>query len=168
MTDSRTTSKLGALPYRPCVGVMLLNAAGEVFVGRRIDREAEAWQMPQGGIDPGEEPVTAVFRELREEIGTDKARILAETPDWLTYDLPPQLLGRLWGGKYRGQRQKWFVLRFTGREDEIDLNTDHPEFEAWRWVSIDALPGLIVPFKRAIYTELVERFRAFAVPATAG
>jgi putative (di)nucleoside polyphosphate hydrolase len=166
MTESGSHPEAQSLPYRPCVGVMLLNQKGEVFVGRRIDREAEAWQMPQGGIDPGEEPVTAVFRELREEIGTDKARILAETPDWLTYDLPPQLVGRVWSGRYRGQRQKWFALRFVGRDDEIDLNTGHPEFEAWRWVDIDALPGLIVPFKRAIYTELVTRFRSFAVPAT--
>jgi putative (di)nucleoside polyphosphate hydrolase len=137
------------LPYRPCVGIMLINAKGQVFVGRRIDREAEAWQMPQ---------------ELLEEVGTDKARVVAEAPDWLTYDLPPQLLGRVWKGRYRGQRQKWFALRFLGLDEDIDLNTEHPEFEAWRWVDIETLPSLIVPFKRAIYTDLVERFRPFAVP----
>lgn len=157
-----------ALPYRPCVGIMLIDAGGRIFVGRRIDREAEAWQMPQGGIDPGEEPAAAAFRELREEIGTDKARILAETEDWLTYDLPRQLVGHVWRGRYRGQRQKWFALRFLGRDSDIDLNTAHPEFEAWRWVSLEQLPGLIVPFKRAIYSELVERFRPYAVPELRG
>jgi putative (di)nucleoside polyphosphate hydrolase len=164
MTEPNRGIRAEDLPYRPCVGVMLINAKGHVFVGRRIDKEAEAWQMPQGGIDPGEEPVTAVFRELREEIGTDNARILTETQDWLTYDLPTQLLGRVWSGRYRGQRQKWFALRFLGRDEDIDLNTHHPEFEAWRWVAIDELPGLIVPFKRAIYIDLVERFRPYAVP----
>lgn len=153
-----------ALPYRPCVGIMLLNAQGQVFVGRRIDRSTEAWQMPQGGIDDGEEPAHAVFRELREEIGTDKAKILAETPDWLTYDLPAQLIGRVWDGRYRGQRQKWFALRFLGRDEDIDLNGSHPEFESWRWIDIETLPDIIVPFKRTIYTVLVERFRHFATP----
>src|SRR5262249_27181568 len=117
-----------------------------------------------GGIDPGEEPETAVFRELREEIGTDKAAIIAKTEDWLTYELPPQLVGRVWRGRYRGQRQKWFVMRFQGKDEDIDLNTDHPEFEAWRWVAMHDLPALIVPFKRAVYVELVARFRHLAVP----
>jgi putative (di)nucleoside polyphosphate hydrolase len=157
-----------SLPYRAAVGVMLLNKRGHVFVGRRIDRETEAWQMPQGGIDPGEEPEIAVFRELREEIGTDNAKIMAETEDWLTYDLPPQLVGRVWRGRYRGQRQKWYVMRFAGRDEDIDLNTGHPEFEAWRWVPMPELPNLIVPFKRAIYVELVSRFKHLAVPEAVG
>jgi putative (di)nucleoside polyphosphate hydrolase len=146
------------LPYRPGVGVMLLGPDGRVFVARRIDMPSEAWQMPQGGIDPGEEPAAAAFRELEEEIGTRAAEILACTEDWLTYDLPDELIGKLWGGRYRGQRQKWFAMRFTGRDDDIDIDTDDPEFLEWRWVEMEALPGLIVPFKRALYAELVGRF----------
>jgi putative (di)nucleoside polyphosphate hydrolase len=166
MTKPPTTTRPdpASLPYRAAVGVMLLNKKGEVFVGRRIDRETEAWQMPQGGIDPGEEPEIAAFRELREEIGTDNAAIIAQTEDWLTYDLPTQLVGRVWRGQYRGQRQKWFVMRYRGEDEAIDLNTGHPEFEAWRWIAAAKLPEIIVPFKRSIYIELVSRFRHLAVP----
>lgn len=153
-----------SLPYRPCVGVMLFNARGEVFVGRRIDTVAEAWQMPQGGIDPGEDPRDAAIRELREEIGTDKAAIVGETEDWLIYDLPDDLIGKVWKGRYRGQKQKWFAMRFTGRDSDIDIATAHPEFEAWQWSPLDRLVEMIVPFKRDIYRALVARFGRFAAP----
>jgi len=141
---------------------MLLNCEGQVLVGQRIDMPSEHWQMPQGGIDPGEDVRSAAFRELREEIGTDKATILAESEDWLTYDVPPDLKKRLWGGRYRGQSQKWMVMRFTGRDADIDLETHQPEFSAWKWVDIETLPDLIVPFKRDLYSLLVARYRAFA------
>jgi putative (di)nucleoside polyphosphate hydrolase len=127
MTDPTT------LPYRPCVGVMLINPAGRVFVGQRRDTP-DAWQMPQGGIDRGETPRVAALREMEEEIGTAAAEIVAETQDWLRYDLPPDLLGRVWGGRYRGQKQKWVAARFTGTDADIDLATAHPEFDAWQWV----------------------------------
>jgi len=139
------------------VGVLLLDRCGRVFVGRRVDAP-EAWQMPQGGIDAGESPREAAFRELREEIGTDRAHILAESRDWLAYDLPPGLADRVWGGRFRGQRQKWFVMRFEGAESDIRLDAHTPEFTAWRWVAPDALPGLIVPFKRPLYEALLAEF----------
>lgn len=146
------------LPYRQGVGLVLFNPAGLVFVGRRID-SGEAWQFPQGGIDDGETPRQAALRELGEEIGTDKADIIAETPDWLSYDLPANLVGKVWGGKYRGQRQKWFALKFLGQDDDIDLDGPHPEFDAWRWVRLADTPDLIVPFKRGIYHDVVAAFR---------
>lgn len=147
------------LPYRPCVGICLLSRDNLVFVGRRIDTLVEAWQMPQGGIDKGEEPEDAALRELEEEIGTRNCRIIARTSSWLDYDLPDDLIGKVWGGRYRGQRQLWFAARFLGEDSEIDLQTRHPEFEAWKWVPMEQLPELIVPFKRPIYTRLVEEFR---------
>jgi putative (di)nucleoside polyphosphate hydrolase len=143
------------LPYRPCVGVMLINREGAVFVGRRIDQTMEGWQMPQGGIDAGETPEQAALRELKEEIGTNNARILRAMDEWLAYDLPPHLLGVALHGKYRGQRQKWFALRFTGRDADIDLTAHEPEFSAFQWVSPEALPDLIVPFKRATYARVL-------------
>lgn len=149
-------------PYRPGVGVMLLNRDNQVFVGQRIDQVAEAWQMPQGGIDPGETPLVAALRELKEEIGTDKAVLLAESRDWICYDLPPALADRIWKGRYRGQRQKWFALRFTGGDEDVNLDTDHPEFRDWRWVAYDELADLIVPFKRDAYRRLIEEFRHLA------
>jgi putative (di)nucleoside polyphosphate hydrolase len=147
--------------YRPCVGIMLLNDRGLAFIGRRIGMPAglNPWQMPQGGIDPGESPVEAALRELREEVGTDKASLLAETRDWLHYDLPPGLVPGHWAGRYRGQRQKWFALRFTGSDDDIDIATAHPEFDAWRWVEAARLPDLIVPFKRQVYRAVLQEFR---------
>lgn len=147
-------------PYRAGVGIMLVNRAGLVFVARRSDTAEEAWQMPQGGIDPGEMPAAAALRELEEEIGTDKAEIVAESRDWLAYDLPETLSGRLWGGRYRGQRQKWLLCRFTGEDADIDLRrTAHPEFSAWRWIEPAALPRLIVPFKRTLYEAVLAEFR---------
>jgi putative (di)nucleoside polyphosphate hydrolase len=143
--------------YRPGVGIMLLDRANRVFVARRIDA-ADAWQMPQGGIDHGEAPRQAALRELKEEIGTDHAEIVGETTAWHRYDLPPDLAGRLWGGRYRGQAQKWFAMRFLGVDAEIDLDTHHPEFDAWRWIAAAELPGLIVPFKRQLYLDLLEEF----------
>ena len=145
--------------YRPCVGVMLVNDERKVLVARRIDMPSEAWQMPQGGIDADETPMEAALRELREEIGTDQAVVLAESRLWLNYDLPPDLVGKLWQGRFRGQTQKWFLCRFTGTDDDIDLDTEHPEFLAWRWASLEELPDLIVPFKRALYIALVTEFR---------
>lgn len=146
------------LPYRPGVGIMLLSRDARVFVGQRIDRTAEAWQMPQGGIDDEEDPRAAAFRELKEEIGTDRAEIVAETDGWLTYDLPPELIGKVWGGRFRGQKQKWYAMRFLGQDGDIDLATGHPEFDAWRWVRPDELPELIVPFKRDLYRRVLAEF----------
>ena len=146
------------LPYRQCVGIMLLNAKGDVWVGRRTDTP-DAWQMPQGGIDPGESPRDTAFRELEEEIGTAKAKILAETSGWLSYDLPADIVPNVWGGKYRGQTQKWFALEFTGRDGDIaPKNVKHPEFDEWRWVPPDLLPDLAVSFKRDIYVALLSEF----------
>jgi putative (di)nucleoside polyphosphate hydrolase len=146
------------LPFRPGVGIMLLNPSNRVFVARRIDMPSEAWQMPQGGIDPGETPRAAAFRELKEEVGTDKAEMLAESPVWRSYDLPAELMGKLWGGRYRGQTQKWFALRFTGTDADIDIATEEPEFLDWKWAELADLPRLIVPFKRKLYEELVAEF----------
>jgi putative (di)nucleoside polyphosphate hydrolase len=144
--------------YRPAVGIMLLNDADRVFVARRIDTVVEAWQMPQGGIDEGEAPRAAALRELEEEIGTAKATILAESQGWLHYDLPPELVGKVWGGRYRGQRQKWFAMRFTGSDTDIDLATKHPEFMDWKWIEPDQLPELIIPFKRQLYRDVLAEF----------
>ncbi len=150
------------LPYRPCVGVMLFNRDGLVFVGRRIDQTIEGWQMPQGGIDEGETPRQAASRELQEEIGTDKAVILREHSQWLTYDLPRHLLGVALHGKYRGQRQKWFAMRFSGTDADINIATTEPEFAHWKWQSIEALPQLIVPFKRDTYAKVISEFQDLA------
>jgi putative (di)nucleoside polyphosphate hydrolase len=146
--------------YRPAVGIMLLNPEGLAFVGRRVDMPAalSAWQMPQGGIDPGETPREAALRELKEEVGTDKADILAESRVWRRYDLPNGMARRMWGGRYSGQSQKWFAMRFFGRDGDIDLATGHPEFDAWQWIVPDLLPGLIVPFKRQLYLDILDEF----------
>jgi len=148
------------LPYRSCVGAMLIDAVGRVFVAKRIDSPGDAWQMPQGGIDEGEDPAKAVMRELQEETGTDKAEIIAESDRWRAYDLPDELIGRLWGGKYRGQRQKWFALKFLGEDNDIDIEAhETPEFSDWKWVEIDEVVNLIVPFKRVLYGDIVSEFR---------
>ena len=158
------TGDLAGLPYRPCVGVMLVNAHGRVFVGKRIDnKEGDAWQMPQGGIDDGEELHAAAMRELHEETGVtpDLVTVIAESREEHFYDLPGDLLGKLWGGKYRGQRQKWLLLRFNGEDAQIDLAAHDPaEFLAWKWVEPELLPDLIVPFKRRVYRQVLEEFRA--------
>ncbi len=154
------------LPFRPCVGVMLLNREGLVFVGKRIDQTIEGWQMPQGGIDNGETPEQAALRELEEEIGTRNAKVLREHGEWLSYDLPPHLLGVALRGRYRGQRQKWMAMRFLGDDSEIDIRTAEPEFQAWKWLAIEALPRMIVPFKRDTYMKVISAFRDLAGPAT--
>lgn len=162
-----------ALPYRPCVGLMVINSAGLVWMGRRVgsmNQDALAaqdgkiggwWQMPQGGIDAGEAPATAALRELAEETGMRSASIIGESRHWYPYDLPPELIGRAWGGRYRGQTQKWFLLRFTGDSREIDISpTDHePEFDQWRWCRPGEVLDLVVPFKRGVYEHVVAEFR---------
>lgn len=148
--------------YRPRVGIALFNAKGEVLIGRRADTDQDAWQMPQGGIEPGEEPHAAALRELREEIGTDNVEVIAESRAWLRYDLPPHLVGLAWGERWRGQRQKWFAMRFRGIDPEITVTTEHPEFAEWRWVPIGSALDLIVSFKRQLYREILSSFGGIA------
>jgi putative (di)nucleoside polyphosphate hydrolase len=158
------------LPYRPCVGTMVFNRDGRVFVGRRtsgpeqFDADVQhSWQMPQGGIDSGEEPFRAALRELCEETNITSVTLLGESRDWLTYDLPPALIGIAWNGRFRGQRQKWYALRFTGSDAEIDIAAGHPpEFVAWRWAAVSELPDLVVPFKRQVYAAIVAEFAPLA------
>jgi putative (di)nucleoside polyphosphate hydrolase len=150
------------LPYRPCVGVVLINAEGRIFAGQRHDSASPAWQMPQGGIDDGEKPREAALRELWEETGVtaDLVEFIGKTHGWVTYDLPPELLGKVWGGKFKGQRQKWFLYRFKGRDDQVNIATEHPEFSTWKWIGAEDMIASIVPFKRAVYEEVVRSFRA--------
>jgi putative (di)nucleoside polyphosphate hydrolase len=152
------------LPYRPCVGVMLFNREGLVFVGKRIDQTVEGWQMPQGGIDGDETPRQAAFRELEEETGIAKAEYLREMDEWLAYDLPSHLLGVALHGRYRGQRQKWIAMRFTGEDSDINIATEHAEFGHWKWLAVEALPRLIVPFKRDTYAKVIANFQDLAFP----
>ncbi len=160
-----------SLPYRPCVGLAVFNCVGRVFIGRRLDGPehvdaAHAWQMPQGGIDPGEDPWPAAFRELYEETNIRSIEKIGEIKEWLNYDIPREILGRSWRGKYRGQTQKWYALRFTGDESEIDIahpaGGHDPEFAQWRWEAIENLPRLIVPFKRPVYERVVKEFARFS------
>jgi putative (di)nucleoside polyphosphate hydrolase len=155
-----TREAIARLPYRPCVGVVLIDARGRIFAGQRKDSEVAAWQMPQGGIDDGERPRKAALRELREETGVTEELVdfVAKSPDWVTYDLPDHLVGKVWGGRFRGQKQRWFLFRFLGRDDQIDIATEHPEFSEWRWVTADEMLAAIVPFKRAVYEAVVEAF----------
>lgn len=150
------------LPYRRCAGIMLVNANGLVFVGQRLDNpDSDAWQMPQGGIDKGETAQEAAMRELTEETGVpaDKVSVIGESKDEHLYDLPPELLGKMWKGKYRGQRQNWFLMRFLGEDSDINIATAHAEFSQWKWVQPDELPNLIVPFKKRLYRAVLEEFR---------
>ncbi|KQN26399.1 RNA pyrophosphohydrolase [Sphingomonas sp. Leaf33] len=148
------------LPYRPCAGVMILNRAGRVFVGQRLDSTLEAWQMPQGGIDPGEDALAAAIREVGEETGIapEHLTLIAEASEELRYDLPEDLVGKLWQGKWRGQRQRWFLFAFTGTDADVDIQTAHPEFRAWKWADPAELPDMIVPFKRALYEDVIAAF----------
>lgn len=157
-----TPDEIAKLPYRPCVGVMIRNAAGHVFVGQRNDHYEHAWQMPQGGVDKGEDPRGAALREMWEETGIEPelVSIVAETEDWLPYDLPAELLGKIWKGKYRGQEQKWFLLDFHGTDDQVNIETEHPEFSAWRWLPPSELIENIVPFKREVYVKVLAAFEA--------
>lgn len=150
------THKSG-LPYRPGVGVLLINADGHVFVGQRLDSKLEAWQMPQGGIDEGEDAQVAAFRELEEETGVPAhlAEIIAETPDWHYYDLPDDMVGTIWKGRFCGQRQKWFAMRFLGSDNDVAIDQPHPEFKAWRWAEVHTLVDLAVPFKRDLYRDII-------------
>ncbi len=160
MTDSshpEAAPDPDGLPYRRCVGIVLIGPERRLFVARRLDTP-DAWQMPQGGIDDGETPWQAARRELREETSVTSVARLAKTQSWLRYDLPPHLLGRVWGGRYRGQKQKWFALAFTGDEAEIDLKTRHPEFDAWRWATPAEALGAVVPFKRPVYQSVLAEF----------
>ena len=146
-------------PYRPCVGICLINQDGLIFAGKRIDNRAEAWQMPQGGIDEGEDVLTACFREMAEEIGTDNAVFIQEYPDWLDYDIPEALANKLWHGTYRGQSQKWMLLRYKGTDSDINIATEIPEFEAWQWMEPDKLVEMAVPFKKDVYRALMTEFQ---------
>ena len=157
-----TPDEIAKLPYRPCVGLMLMNADGRIFVGQRNDRHKDAWQMPQGGVDKGENPRDAALRELWEETGVtaDLVEIIAETDGWLPYDLPHEIVPKIWKGRYRGQEQKWFLLRFKGTDDQINIATDHPEFTQWKWQEPNQLVNEIVPFKRDVYEQVLSAFKA--------
>ena len=148
------------LPYRPCAGIFLINDQGRVFVAARIDQPSHYWQMPQGGIDEGESPLEAAFREMKEEIGTNNAKLLAETKDWINYDLPAPMIGKIWGGRYRGQSQKWFAFRYLGSDQEIDIETEHPEFSEWQWIDPSELLNYCIEFKQETYRRVLNEFQS--------
>lgn len=153
---------LSQRPYRPGVGILLFNSQGQVFTAKRIDTQENAWQFPQGGIDEGEDPATAAKREMVEEIGTDKAEMIGESAGWISYDLPPDLADKVWKGRFRGQKQKWFAFQFLGTDADIDINTEHPEFSEWRWMDLAQVPGLIVAFKKPLYDQVAAEFAPLA------
>lgn len=157
-----TPEDIAKLPYRPCVGVMLTNGKGDVFVGQRIDNDTPAWQMPQGGIDQGETPLEAALRELGEETGlpATSVEVVGETADWVTYDLPHEIVPRIWKGRFKGQKQKWVLMRFTGSDDMVSIETEHPEFSEWCWLPATELVANIVPFKRSVYEQVLAEFES--------
>ena len=161
---------LDSLPYRLCVGIALFSHTGFVWIGSRSDVQAEGegsgswWQMPQGGLDKGEDPFKAAKRELYEETSVTSVSLIKEAPEWFAYDLPAELVPISWGGRYRGQKQKWIAMRFLGGDSDIDIRTEHPEFAAWKWLAMEALPRLIVPFKRDTYEKVIAEFRDLAFP----
>lgn len=157
-----TPDQINALPYRPCVGMMICNMRGQVFAGQRLDSNLDAWQMPQGGIEKGEDPEQAALRELEEETGipADAVEVLAQTADWIPYDLPHHLVPKLWKGRFRGQKQRWFLMRFLGDDALINIQTAEPEFARWCWLQPEELLSRIVPFKRETYAQVIREFQA--------
>lgn len=149
------------LPYRPGVGMMIINKEKMIFVAKRMDTKIQAWQMPQGGIDIGETPSKAAMREMEEEIGTAKGQIIAESKNWYSYDIPKFLIHKLWNGNYKGQRQKWFLIEYTGSDSDINLRTQNPEFTEWRWAHLKELPEIIIPFKKRLYDSVIKEFNPF-------
>lgn len=147
------------LPFRPCVGIFLVNKYGKVFVGKRIDSKTEAWQMPQGGVDEGENVDDAALRELKEETSVTSVKVIDQTDDWFYYDIPDSLIPNLWGGKYRGQKQKWFLMQFEGDESEVNIEVENQEFCEWKWVNATSLPDVIVPFKKQLYIDVLNVFK---------
>jgi putative (di)nucleoside polyphosphate hydrolase len=156
-----TPKEIEALPYRPCVGLMVYNRSGQVFAGQRLDNYRDAWQMPQGGIESGEGPEVAALRELEEETGIPPSavEVVAESTDWIPYDLPHTLVPKLWKGRFRGQKQKWFLLRFLGDDSLVNIQTAEPEFREWRWLNVEDLLDKIVPFKRDTYARVISEFK---------